>query len=239
MLKRIRQTLLDTYPYRIELHAHTTPASPCGRATPEEMVQLYLDAGFDAVVITNHFSRAAFGDISREAFVKAQLSDYERSCKAAVGTKLKVYLGVEVRFDENGNDYLLYGVDGEILGKLYDYLDRGLAAFREEVKLPGSTLIQAHPFRDGCVPAEGRLLDGVEVFNMHPSHNSRNALAALYAKENNIPLSLAGTDFHDIMPGYIAASALRCRELPKDSFALAELLKSGDFILEIGGKLVL
>ena len=239
MLKDMKNTLAKTYPYRLELHAHTKPASPCGKATPEELVQLYLAAGFDGVVITNHFSRAAHGDLSREEFVNIQLSDYERACKAAAGTKLKVYLGVEARFDENGNDYLLYGVDEEILGKIYDYLDKGLAAFRAEVKLPGSVLIQAHPFRDGCVPADGKLLDGVEVFNMHPSHNPRSALAALYAKENDISLTVSGTDFHHVKPGYIATAALRCREMPKDTFGVAQLLKSGDFIFEIGDRFIL
>ena len=146
---------------------------------------------------------------------------------------------MEARFDENGNDYLLYGVDEEILGRIYDYLDKGLAAFRAEVKLPDSVLIQAHPFRDGCVPAEGALLDGVEVFNMHPNHNPRSALAGLYAREQGISLTVAGTDFHHVKPGYIAAAALRCRELPKDSFGVAQLLKSGDFVFEIGDKLVL
>ena len=238
-METLKNTLAQTYPYRLELHAHTNPASPCGDAPPEKLVQLYLDAGFDGVVITNHFSHAAFGDISREAFVKAQLSDYERACQAAEGTKLKIYLGVEARFDENSNDYLLYGVDEGILGKIYDYLDKGLAAFRAEVKLPNSAFIQAHPFRDGCVPADGKLLDGVEVFNMHPHHNSRCILAALYAEENGISLTTAGTDFHHLKKGHIATTALRCRELPKDSFGVAQLLKSGDYILEIGGKFVL
>lgn len=238
MLANIRETLNKEYPCRIELHAHTSPASPCGDAVPEELVQLYLDAGFDAVVITNHFSHAAFGDASREAFVEAQLADYERACKAAEGTKLKIYLGVEVRFDENGNDYLLYGVDAEILGKLYDYLDKGLRAFRTEVKLPDSVFIQAHPFRNGCEPADGKLLDGLEVFNMHPNHNSRVVVAQLFAKENGLSLVTAGSDFHHVKPGHVANSALRCRELPKDSFALAELLRSGDYIFEIGDKFV-
>ena len=239
MLKNIKQTLAETYPYKIELHAHTSPASPCGDAAPEELVRLYINAGFDGVVITNHFSHAAFGDMSREAFVEAQIADYERACKAAQGTKLKIYLGVEVRFDENGNDYLLYGVDREILGKIYDYLDKGLAAFRMEVKLPESVFIQAHPFRDGCEPADATMLDGVEVFNMHPHHNSRCILASLYAKENGIPLTTAGTDFHHLKPGHIATTALRCRSLPVDSFGVAELLKSGDYILEIGDKYIL
>jgi len=238
MIANIRETLEKEYPFRVELHAHTGPASPCGKATPEELVQLYLNAGFDGVVITNHFSHATFGHISREAFVETQIADYERAVKAAEGTKLKIYLGVEARFDENGNDYLLYGVDREILGKIFDYLEMGLRPFREEVKLPDSLLIQAHPFRDGCVPADGDLLDGIEVFNMHPNHNPRSALAALYAKENNIALCTAGTDFHHVKPGYIATAALRCKALPADSFEMAKLLRSGDFIFEIGDKFV-
>lgn len=239
MLKNIKQTLSETYPYRIELHAHTKPASPCGDAPPEELVQLYLDAGFDAVVITNHYSHAAFGELSREEFAEIQMADYERACKAAEGTKLKIYLGVEARFEENPNDYLIYGVDRDILGKIYDYLKKGLAAFRTEVTLPDSVLIQAHPYRNGCIPADGRLLDGVEVFNMHPGHNSRCVLAGIYAREQGLSLVTAGSDFHHLKRGHIANSALRCRELPTDSFGVAALLKSGDFLLEIGNHLVL
>ena len=239
MLANIRESLSKEYPYRIELHAHSGPASPCGKASPEEAVHLYLDAGFDGIVITNHYSRAAFGDVSREEIVGAHMSDYERACKAAEGTKLKVYLGVEVRFNENGNDYLIYGVDRTLLERLYDYFDRDLATFRAEVKLPDSVFVQAHPFRDGCVPMEGSLLDGVEVFNMHPNHNPRSALAALYAREHGISLLTAGTDFHHVKPGYIAAVAMRSKVLPEDSFHLAEILKSGDFFFEIGDNLML
>ena len=238
MIANIREALAKEYPYRIELHAHTGPASPCGKASPEEAVHLYLDAGFDGMVITNHFSRASYGNISREEMVGAHLSDYTRACKAAEGTKLKIYFGAEVRFDENANDYLLFGVDQPLLEKVYDYLDKGLAAFRAEVKLPDSVFIQAHPFRDVCTPADPALLDGVEVFNMHPNHNSRPALAALYAKENGLSLTTAGTDFHHVRPGYIAAAALRCRALPEDSFGVAKLLRSGDYIFEIGDKFV-
>lgn len=239
MLANIKNTLAETYPYRIELHAHTSIASPCGQASPEEAVQLYLDAGFDGLVITNHFSPASFGDISKEDLVNLHLTAYDRACKAAAGTRLKIYLCAEIRFVENANDYLLFGVNREILETVYDYFPRGLAAFREEVKLPGSLLIQAHPFRDGCVPAPGQLLDGVEVFNMHPNHNPRSALAAKFAGDNGLPLLIAGTDFHHVKPGYIASAALRCREMPADSFALAALLQSKDYIFEIGNQFVL
>ena len=74
---------------------------------------------------------------------------------------------------------------------------------------------------------------------MHPTHNPRSALAALYAKEQGISLTVAGTDFHHMKPGYIATAALRCREIPTDSFGVAKLLKTGDYIFEISGKFLL
>ena len=51
-----KEQLKQRYPYRIELHAHTKPVSPCGEMLPEQLVQAYADAGFHAVVITNHFN---------------------------------------------------------------------------------------------------------------------------------------------------------------------------------------
>ena len=235
-MKTVKQALSQAYPYRIELHAHTSPASPCGDATPEETVRLYLEAGFHGLVITNHFSRAAYGDATRREIARAHLDDYERACNAAEGTGLRVYLGVEVRFDENANDYLLYGVDQDILGKLYDHFATGLAAFRDKVPLPDSVLIQAHPFRNGCEPAEARLLDGIEVFNMHPHHNSRVGLAAKYAADNDLIIS-GGSDYHDV--GWHGLCFLRTKSRMRDSFDVADALRERDVMFEMSGNIVL
>ena len=83
-------------------------------------------------------------------------------------------------------------------------------------------------------------LDGVEVFNMHPGHNSRIGLAALYANENKGPIITAGADFHHPKLNHEGLSALRTENLPEDSFALAKLLRSQDYVLELGrGTIVL
>ena len=51
----MKERIFKQYPYRIELHAHTTPASSCSHLKSEELVKLYHEKGYDGVVITNHF----------------------------------------------------------------------------------------------------------------------------------------------------------------------------------------
>ena len=55
---------------KIELHAHSREVSPCGYLSVEELIRLYKEAGFDALVIANHFSRKAMAEKSEtpEAF---------------------------------------------------------------------------------------------------------------------------------------------------------------------------
>jgi len=232
--EKMKTELTETYKYGIEMHAHTSPVSPCSHISPEEMVKTYSALRYDAVVISNHFIKFLVEGYTKEEAIDRYLKDYEDTCKAAEKCGLKVLLAAEVRFDENSNDYLIYGVDRSILETVYDYFPKGLAAFREEVGLERSVFLQAHPFRDGMERVDAALLDGIEVFNVHPGHNSRIGQAAKYAKDNNFKIKTAGTDYHHPNMNHEGLSAVRTRILPKDSFELAEILKSGDYIIEIG-----
>ena len=80
-----------------------------------------------------------------------------------------------------------------------------------------------------------QFLDGVEAFNMHPNHNSRVALAMKYADEHG-KIATAGTDYHHI--GHDNLCATRSSVLPENEAELVSLLKSGNFIYEISGKVV-
>ncbi len=232
--KDIKKQLSELYPYRIELHAHTSPMSPCSQILPEEMVDTYIAKGYDAVVITNHFIGYLFEGISKQEALDRFLADYEKAVEYAKDKPLRVFLGAEARFDEYINDYLVYGVDREILSTIYDYFPKGVEAFRKEVKLENSVFTQAHPFRDGMVKIDPDLLDGIECFNMHPGHNSRVGISSRYAKENNFTVRIAGSDFHHRNIGNEAVSALRTKVLPESGFDVAKILKSGDYLLEIG-----
>ena len=228
-----KEQLKSTYPYRIELHAHTKPVSPCSEIPPADLVQAYIDQGFHGVVITNHFNLEYLLGLPKEEALDYYLSGYEEARKAAAGTGLQVLLGTEVRFNEHPNEFMIYGVDRQILSECYDYLEKGLAAYRNDVKLPDSVLIQAHPFRDRMLRREPELMDGIEVFNMHPGHNSRVAQAARLAASIPGCIKTVGTDFHH--PGHEGLCALRVRQMPRDSFDMAAILRSGDYVFELGG----
>ena len=55
---------------KLETHCHTLHGSHCGLADADTIVSRYLDAGYDGVVITNHFVKKHFenykGETERE-----------------------------------------------------------------------------------------------------------------------------------------------------------------------------
>ena len=86
-----KEQLKSTYPYRIELHAHTKPVSPCSEIPPTDLVQAYIDQGFHGVVITNHFNLEYLLGLPKEEALDYYLSGYEEAKKAAAGTGLQAY----------------------------------------------------------------------------------------------------------------------------------------------------
>ena len=226
-----KAALYNQYPYRIELHAHTSPVSVCSEISPEDLVRIYSKKGFHGVVITNHFIPSLLS-MSEDKAIDWYISDYEKAVAEAESYGIKIYLGAEIRFSENINDYLIYGVNREILKTCYRYLKGTVSSFREKVQLPDSVFLQAHPVRNGMEHCDPGILDGMECMNLHPNHNSRVGLATRYAYKNGLSIKTAGTDFHH--PGQEALAALRTKQLPADSFEIARILKSGDYLFELG-----
>ncbi len=232
-LKELKSEILSQYKYQIELHAHTYPVSGCSQVTPRDMVETYKNLGYHGVVITNHLMYE-YNGYAKEEYMDAFMGDYEQAKKYGDEVGLKVYLGAEIRFTEWDNDYLIFGINKEMLSEIYDLLPYGIENFRKTYVMPDSVFIQAHPMREGMKLYDPSLLDGMEVFNLHPNHNSKVGLASVYAKENKIPIIIAGSDFHHPNRNHEGVSALRGAYLPEDSFELAKLLKDGDYVLEIG-----
>ncbi len=231
-LQALKTELTSNYKYRIELHAHTSPASGCSQVTPKDMAYTYKSLGYDAVTVTNHF---ILSDIfSKEEYIERFLNDYNETQKYGDELGLKVYLGAEIRFTENNNDYLVFGVNKSMLEEIYELLPYGVENFRKNYSMKESLFIQAHPMRNGMEAVAPELLDGIEAFNLHPSHNSRVGMSAVYAKKENFSVITAGSDFHHPNKGHEGVAAARTAYLPDDSFSLAKLLKSGDYLLEIG-----
>ncbi|MBR4949768.1 MAG: PHP domain-containing protein [Clostridia bacterium] len=237
-LRELKAQLMLRYNHKIELHAHTTPASRCSEITPKKLIETYKNLGFDGICVTNHFMISE--NLSKEEYIKKYLNDFIETKKYGDKAEIKVYLGAEIRFSENKNEYLIYGVNEKMLFEIYDFLNFGVENFRKNYSMPNSVFIQAHPNRDGIKEIPSHLLDGVEVFNMHPGHNSRVGLASLYAKENKLPIITAGSDFHHPDKNHEGLGAIRTTYLPEDSFELGKLLENRDYIIEVGrGNIIL
>lgn len=232
-----KQDFLNIYKHKIELHAHTMPASQCCSCSMERFLELYSGKGIEAICITNHFfiNNRIFSNKSKKKCIDAYLSDYERVKELAKAYEIKIILGCEIRFAENNNDYLIYGVNKEILEEAFEYLNYDLETFRKNVSLPDSLVVQAHPFRDGIIPVNPKIIDGIETLNFHPGHNSRNSSSAAFAKDNNIRIITGGSDFHHDRPFYPAAIIMLSKTLPNDSFELAKLIKEQDYVFLLGG----
>ncbi len=232
--EELKKQAEKSYPYRLELHAHTSPASGCADLTPQEVIELFHADGYSGIAITNHFSMK---DEPDEAFLEKYRNDYYQALECGEKLGMKVYLGAELRFkNENDNDYLLYGFDISQLEEMYSYMDKTLAEFVTKFKTDDMLIIQAHPFRDDMEQGFEEYLDGIEGFNMHPNHNSRVCLAVKRADEYG-KLITAGTDFHHRRHNNICAT--RMAKIPTNVSELVEIYKSRDFIFEIAGKIVL
>ena len=232
--------MLKEYKYKTELHAHTKPISSCSEIPPEELVELYHNLGYESVAITNHFEYNVYGKKEDENELKNKIKTYIDGYYKVVeeGAKLglNVILGAELRFMENSNDYLIYGIEPEELYEIANLLEIGIDAFYKKYKNDKNIIIQAHPFRDGMQPVNPESLDGIEVFNVHPGHNSRIGFAAKLAKEHN-KIITCGTDYHH--HGHEGLCGILTKEPITDSIRLAEILKNKDYIIDIGGYKVL
>lgn len=183
--------------YKTELHCHSRDGSGCSSESVEGIVKKYLEYGYSTILLTNHFGPPSDPD-NREAWlneIASKYAAYEKLVSAADG-KLNILMGLEFRCRDNSNDYLGFGFTREYLENLDPHAMKNIRTFSEKVRSDGIYLIQAHPFRFGMVMTNPNYLDGIEVFNGHPGHQSHNelanALADLYGKTKT-----SGTDHHD------------------------------------------
>ncbi len=230
-----KKTLIRAYPYRIELHMHTSPVSSCADFDPATAVSFYQRCGADAVVITNH-AHPSIKSIPKDEWIAWYMSDFLAAKEKGDELGVRVLLGMEARFPGSANDYLVYGVDESFLEQAWELMDTDIHTFYAACSADHRVIVQAHPFREGMVRADSADVDGIEVFNLHPGHNSRIGFAARHATEHRGVIT-GGTDFHHLHhEGMIFA---RFQTLPADSFELARLLKSGDYLFQIGDSLIL
>ena len=237
----IREKLEEAYPYKTELHAHTKPASTCSDVPAEDAVKLYKNLGYDSLTIANHFTYEYFYKRINTHDVKLSvdfyLRDYYRACEAGAKEGLNIILAAELRFNnQNGNDYLLFGIEPENLHDIFPMLQGTEEEFYKNYCDESKLLVQAHPFRNGQIIMKPETVDAYESFNLHPNHNSRPALATRYAKSAG-KIYLAGTDFHEY--GHEGLSGIRTKTPLLSSHDVVKAVRENDFIMESDGLLII
>lgn len=229
---------IQNYKYKYDLHVHTSPVSKCGDIDPRGCVDRYMELGFSGFAITNHFGQTVLRDFtSKEDFMDFYLKDFFIAKKYGEELGFDVIFGLEIRFPESTNEYLVYGIDEDDAYRAYDYIFGNYEAFYKGFKNDKNVILQAHPYRHPCFLQNTDILDGIEVFNMHPHHNSCVSLAARTAQENPRLIISGGTDFHH--EGHQGLCALCSGERINNSFSLSKLLKSRDYIFDVCGNKIL
>lgn len=181
--------------YFTELHAHTKETSPCSHIAANELVIKYKELGYSTLIITDHYTDKLLTYENPELVVDRFLSGYNSALITGKKIGLNVLLGMEIRFSNEKEDYLVYGVTREFLIKNYDICCKNIIELRK--KLDESSLpffiSQAHPGRSLC--KYPTYLDGIEVYNAMNHDKKMNTIAEDYRAEYNL-IPTSGTDCH-------------------------------------------
>ncbi|MBP9989253.1 MAG: hypothetical protein KBT46_07120 [Ruminococcus sp.] len=221
--------------YKYEMHQHTYPCSHCGKADPEKLVYALKECGFDGVVLTNHFLHGNTGidkDLPWAEFVKYYEDDYLTAKKVGDSIGIDVIFGIEEHIGD-GREVLLYGITPEFMYAHPEMSDGKLETISKAVHEFGGLVFQAHPYRDRDYipnPKENiaiEYLDGFETYNA-ANQGNENVEAEAFAVEHGL-MQTAGSDAHHEEMSF--RYGIECERRIKDSFELAEILKSGDYKL--------
>ncbi len=219
--------------FKTELHAHTKEVSPCADLTPEEVADRYIAYGYTSLVVTNHYCNYVMDSVpgNWDKRISYYLSDYRRM-KAYAGERLHVILGCELRFTENHNDYLIFGLTEEFLIRHPNLHYMTLKEFSHLARESELLIVQAHPFRNWMTVMDPQYLDGVETFNGHVGHDSRNPLADAWARRYGL-LRTSGTDFHH--PHQFGTGGILTESPITTGEELLAVIKSGNYELYCAG----
>lgn len=222
--------------YKYELHMHTSECDRDAYLSARELVHLYKNAGYDGMVVTDHYIERFYTlwfpeevtGLTHEQQVTRWLKGFRTAREEGEKIGFTVLPGTEVRFDNYPNDYLIYGLHEDFfytvprlneMGDIYNLL----AALPPDV-----CVVHAHPFRDDMVvetPAEG--LFGMEVYNGGTAP-FRNNLARQYAAHYNLAMT-SGSDIHDMTR--FAKGGIMTEQRIQTPEDLVRVLRSGAYSL--------
>ena len=187
--------------YIYETHLHTCQGSLCGKSQGREYVKVYKELGYDGIFITDHFyhgNTAVDRSLPWDAFVDGYCRGYQDAREEGEKQGFKVFFGIEEHF--SGDEYLIYGVDGDWMKSYPGMRNCTRAELYREVHAAGGIMIQAHPFRDRDyikgIHLAVEYSDGIEAVNT-ANRPGDNLLALAYGKKFGKVLT-AGSDTHHV-----------------------------------------
>jgi predicted metal-dependent phosphoesterase TrpH len=200
----------------IDLHVHSSPASPCSSNPVERLIEEARAIGLDGICLTDH------NHLWDAAEVEALRQKHG----------FLILRGNEITTDQG--DILVLGLEEDIQGVIK------LEELREKVLKAGAFMIAAHPFRGfltfgigylGLTPEKARKrpvfqgVDAVEVLNSRVSEKE-NRFAAQVAEGLGLPLT-GGSDAHQA--GEVGRYATRFSDPIRNERDLVEALRNGRF----------
>lgn len=214
--------------YKTETHLHLSEVSGCAKIKAAEMMQLYYEAGYKTVFVSDHFSPfyfEQFGDIPWHEKTAIFLSGYYKAREAGKKLGMNVLLSAEFNFRENPNHYLAYGITKEFLDMYPDICEKNVQELSRITRKHNIFVIQAHPYRGGlCFPTP-EYIDGVEVYNSNPRHEDYNDKAENFAREYGLCMT-CGSDAHRVED--VGGSAVISAYEIKTTEDYIDLLKRGE-----------
>ena len=217
--KKVKKRAVRTKPSGgtvIDLHVHTSPASPCSSAPVDELIEEAKRIGLDGICLTDH----------NYVWDPEEVNDLRQK------HGFLILRGNEIT--TNQGDMVVFGLDKDIKGIIK------LEELREEVLNAGGFMVVAHPFRGflvfnvgqiGLTPEKAmerplfQLVDAVEVMNSKVTEDE-NDFAAKVAEGLGLP-STGGSDAHEVPE--VGIYTTRFFANIKDEKDLIKALKSGNY----------
>lgn len=219
------------YKYKTEMHCHSKYVSSCSDVGAKEIVEQYLEFGYSTVVITDHLHEGTFQHWIPEASLEERMKfflDGYRKVKEYAGDRLNILLGCEIRFpNTGGTDLLVYGPDEAFFKNNLDMYRHDRYWMGGLVRNNNYMFFQAHPFRFGMMLTEDFVIDGIEVFNGHPTQKSHNHMAEQWQKTYPKFIGISGSDHHEL--AHHPDAGILTEEPITSNEQLLQVLRSGAF----------
>ncbi len=213
----------------LETHMHTSQSSACGMGTPEEMVMAYKNAGYDGIIVTDHFmngNSSVDRSLPWEEQIDLYCLAYEKAKKYADEVGFQVYFGYEFNF--YATEFITLGLDKSWLKAHPEIMTIPIEEYLKLVRSEGGINIHAHPFREERYIHQLRLypdlVDAVEVFNLGNKDPMFNEKAVRFAEENHLPMT-SGSDCH--LPKGRKGAGIALDHVPSGLVDIMQCIRTG------------